>query len=172
VDTGAIGAAVRIQTAITVAAWVRASATQTTNLGICGARVTGAGEANNIQWELGVDSSTDTVRSIWQNGDADNTNVLDATVALVTDVWEHWCCTRNTAGTITKLYKNGSLDATSGTLIKATGGTNCSAIIIGQNTAGTEFQGDIFSAIVYEEELDAADVAVLYNSTSSTGTWT
>lgn len=171
-DTGAIGAAVQIQTAITVAAWIRRYAAISVNTTICGARIPGAGSANNIQWELGIDT-TEKVRAIWQDGGADNTNIAQATVASAVDTWEHWCFTRPTAGTSAKLYKNGVLDGTETTgLNKATGGSNVTAISVGVNsTAGNEYEGTIFSAIVYEEELSAAQVLELYNSTSSTGTW-
>jgi len=170
-QTGSIGASVRIQTAITVAAWVYRRQTQGTNVPIVGARVVGAGEANNIQWEMGIEATTNKIRSIWQNGAADNTNILVASVGLAVDTWEHWTFTRNAAGTISKLYKNGVLDATSGTLIQATGGTNVNRIHVGDNIAGAEFQGHIKTPIIYEEELDAAEVLALYNSTASNGSW-
>jgi hypothetical protein len=170
-DTGAIGAAVRITGAITVAMWIKRIGTHTVNVALCGARIAGAGEANNIQWELGYDQATEQVRWIHQDGVADNTNVVNATVSPALDTWEHWTATRNSAGTIVKLYKNGSLNATSGTLNVATGGTNISAVTFLSNNTGDEFNGYGRSAIVYSSEFDATQVLALYNSTASTGAW-
>jgi hypothetical protein len=170
-DTGVIGAAVRIKTAITVAMWIKRIGTNATNVALCGARIAGSGEANNIQWELGYDQATEQVRWIHQDGAADNTNVVNATVSPVLDTWEHWTATRNAAGTIVKLYKNGVLNATSGTLNIATGGTNIDKITFLSNNTGAEFNGYGRTPIVYSSEFDAAGVLALYNSTASTGAW-
>jgi len=75
------------------------------------------------------------------------------------------------AGTEVKLYKNGLLNATSGALTRADGGTNITDVSIMNNHSTAEFQGMGRSAIVYDEELNAANVLALYESTSSTGTW-
>jgi hypothetical protein len=162
-DTDVIGAAVRIQTAITVAAWFCRTADNTTNTVICGARISGAGEANNIQWELGI-TSGNFIRFIWQFGAADEIEEGLSGAISTLDVWEHWTFTRDAAGTSAKLYKNGVLDGAFTGLTKATGGGNVSKIIVGDNTVGVEAQGNIFSPIVFEEEFDAATVLALYQS--------
>lgn len=166
--TGSIGAAVRIHTAITCAAWIKRTGALGGNLGLIGVRGAGSGEANNFPWDFSITSADNKVRAYWQNGNKLG-NTLAATTATVDDTWEHWCMTRNAAGTITKLYKNGILDATSGTLNAPTGSTTQNIISIG--VAASTFTGDMFSAIVFEEEMDAAGVLALYNSTATTGSW-
>lgn len=171
-QTGAIGAAVRVTTAITVAAWVCRTGAGSGNTAICGARDTGGAAANNIQWELGYESASDKVRVGWQH--SSSTSVWSvASVALALDTWEHWTFTRNAAGTACKIYKNGIIDGTEFTgLTAADGGSSVNSISVGQNDGGgVEFPGMIYSPIVYEEELDADAVLALYNSTASTGAW-
>lgn len=170
-ETGAIGAPIRIAGAITIAGWFRRNASNGTNLALCGARISGSGPTNNIQWELGLEATTNKCRWLHQHGASDATDGVTATVAMVADTWEHWTATRNAAGTIAKLYLNGSLDVTSATMIPADGGTAVNQIALCSNLVGAEFPGNAYSIIVYEEELDATDVAALYNSTCSTGAW-
>lgn len=170
VATGTIGAAVRITGAITVAGWFCRDAANGTNMALIGARIVGGGSANNIQWELGL-TSANLVRWIHQDGASDNTNIIEATGALTLDTWEHWTATRNAAGTIAKLYKNGVLNATSGTLIQADGGGNVSKITVANSLGGAEFPGLVKTPIIYEEEMDADGVLALYNSTASSGSW-
>lgn len=172
VQTGAIGAAIRITGAITVAAWICRTADQTANTCIIGARDTGAASANNIQWELGIDHASDSIRALWQH--SSGTSVASVAASAITlDTWEHWCMVRNAAGTAVTIYKNGVIVGTQFTgLTAADGGSSVTDICVGQNDGGgDEFQGNIFSAIVFEEEMNAAAVLALYNSTSSTGTW-
>lgn len=171
-QTGAIGAPLRIYGAITVAVWLCRTANQAANTALVGARVSGAAEAHNFPWELGIDQATNAPRVIWHAG-AHVAQTSTSATATVIDTWEHWCFTRPTAGTSCKLYKNGVIDGTEFTsLTKATGGTSVTDVSIGENAAGgDEFQGKLFSPIIYEEELSAAQVLALYNSTSSTGSW-
>jgi len=170
--TGNIGATVRIHTAITVAAWVCRTGTGSGNTAICGARDTGAAEANNIQWELGFENASNKVRVVWQQGSGTSVACV-ASVALALDTWEHWTFTRPTAGTSCKIYKNGVIDGTEFTgLVKATGGTSVNYISVGQNdSGGAAFPGLMFSPIVFEEELPSATFLALYHSTASTAAW-
>jgi hypothetical protein len=168
-QTGAIGAAVQYHDAITIACWVKRIGGSGGNLSFAAPRTTGGGEALNFPWDLGFTYTDHKVRMQWQY-DSKQLSELNATVAMELDVWEHWTGTRNAAGTIAKLYKNGVLDATSGTLNRGTGSTSQTAIQIMQSN-GTEYNGRAFSIIVYKEEFDADDVLALYNSTSSTGEW-
>lgn len=167
--TGSIGAAVQYHDAITVACWIKRTGTSTANLAIVGPRTTGGGEALNFPWLLDFTYADNKLRAFWQTG-AKSGQEVASTVALALNTWEHWTMTRNTAGTTAKLYKNGILDATSGVLTKGTGGTSQNIIQIAQ-VNGNEFVGSVFSPIVYKEEMDAAGVLALYNSTSSSGEW-
>lgn len=171
VTTGTIGSAVQIQGAISIAMWIYRTGANTTNLSLCGARIAGAGLANNIQWSLDYEASSEKVRWIHQHGSADATDIVVSPSVVALNTWEHWCAVRNVAGTEVKLYKNGLLNATSGALTRADGGTNITDVSIMNNHSTAEFQGMGRSAIVYDEELNAANVLALYESTSSTGTW-
>jgi hypothetical protein len=166
-----VGAPVRIHTAITVAVWLRRNASQNNNTTLVGPRISSSNESGNVPWELGMNNS-DTVRIVWHEGDH-NSVVSTAASATALDTWEHWSFTRPEAGTSCKIYKNGVIVGTEFTgLTKSTGSTAVGVIAVGQfGNLGNEFQGSLFSAIVYEEELSAAQVLALYNSTSSDGSW-
>lgn len=169
--SGAIGAPVNIYGAITVAAWIRRSASQASNTVICGTRTTGGTSASNSSWELSMETN-DKIRVVWHAG-AHVAQTSITTTATVLDTWEHWCFTRPTAGTSCKIFKNGVIDGTEFTgLTIADDGSGVDEVSIGQQgTGGAKFQGDIYSAIVYSEELTPTQVLALYNSTSSTGSW-
>lgn len=170
-DTGAIGATLQIPGAITFACWVYQTANTASNLDPLSARIAGAGSANNTQWGFRSQASDQRMQMWWQDGAADNVNTVDSTVANPQNEWVHWCGTRPTAGTSGKLYKNGVLDTSTTGLNKADGGGNTDRCVFGNNRSGAEFQGDLFSCILYAEEFDATQVLALYNSTSSTGSW-
>jgi hypothetical protein len=169
--SGSIGDAIEWSTALTCAAWIYRTAATGANLDIISSRIAGAGLNNNTLWALGCRVTTEKVGWWWQNGSSDNVNEAVSATSSTLDTWEHWTCTRPTACTSGKVYLNGVLDNTTSSLIAADGGTNTTSVVVGSNKAGTEFVGNIFSAIVFEEEMDDAGVLALYNSTSSTGSW-
>ena len=93
------------------------------------------------------------------------TNIFSANNATTYNAWQHVCVTRNSAGSATNFYVDGSTNGTanqnSGT--PAEGTTN---MIIGSRNAGDrDFNGKIQNLLIFNRVLSATEIAQLYNNT-------
>jgi hypothetical protein len=141
--------------AITMAAWISPT-------GFAGAyrRLIDKGYGTQYQITFGSDEPTTYVycgieiTGTWRSA--------SLTGSAVMNTWQHFVCSYD--GSNIRIYKNGSLGATSPNYAGSIDTTN-NNLGIGSNPGGTEnFKGSVDDLRVYNRALSAAEVLAIYNS--------
>ncbi|MFA6028048.1 MAG: DUF2341 domain-containing protein [Patescibacteria group bacterium] len=106
----------------------------------------------------------------------DNTSIMTSTTAVSAGEWTHLAVTRQ-GGTV-KVYKNGTVDATTGTSYATLNFGTCS-MLIGVNSdnscsgsLGNYTDGTMDDIRIYNKSLAKTEIANIYNSASGTETST
>lgn len=137
--------------------YLRESPTTTATILFCGP-ASGVTEATNYLFNMSLNTSRQIFIS-WERG-VNVTSSFSTTVAIPLNAWTHVgvVVTKTGSDAVIQLFVDGVLQATSGTLVAATGGTDSSLFWLIGTTSGQSFKGRLADLRVSSVARDAGEL--------------